>query len=54
MEAVVSPALIEDPYAGYDNAAAVGELFDQLRAWVTQRIANVFAQLKANLPAPRP
>jgi hypothetical protein len=54
LEATVTPALVEDPYAGYGSEAAVAELFDALRGWVTQRINIVQAQVQANQPAPRP
>jgi spore coat protein CotH len=53
VEATTAAALAADPYAGFDMEGA-GALFDSLRSWVSQRIANVQEQLQANLPAARP
>jgi spore coat protein CotH len=53
LEATTAAALAEDPYAGFDAEGAAA-LFDDLRGWVSQRIANVQDQLQANLPAARP
>jgi hypothetical protein len=54
VEAVVTPALVEDPYAGFGSAEAAANLFTGLREWVIQRINNVQAQVQANEPLPRP
>ena len=54
VEAAVSPALVEDPYAGFGSQEAAAGLFAGLREWVTQRISNVQAQVQANHPPPRP
>ena len=52
-EAAISSALANDPFPTTD-ASPSGE-FDQLRAWVTARDANVRSQLSANgPPSPRP
>jgi hypothetical protein len=45
VEAVVTPALVEDPHAGFGSEAAVAEHFANLRNWVSQRIINVLGQV---------
>ena len=54
VEATVTPALMEDPYAGFNSVGAPASLFDGLRNWVSQRIVKVQGQVQANLPRPRP
>ncbi|HEX9665056.1 MAG TPA: hypothetical protein VGA95_00685 [Thermodesulfobacteriota bacterium] len=53
VEAAVTSALVEDPYAGFDSEEAAAALFTGLRGWVSQRIVNVQGQVQVNQPPPR-
>lgn len=54
VQAVVTPALVADPYAGINSEAEASALFTGLRAWVRQRIINVQGQVLENQPPPGP
>jgi CotH kinase protein len=48
VEAAVTSALVEDPYAGFGSGDATAGLFTGLRNWVSQRIINVLAQVQVH------
>jgi hypothetical protein len=53
VEAAITPALTDDPYAGFGSPEASAALFSGLRNWISQRIVNVQGQVQANQPPPR-
>jgi len=52
VEPVLTAALAADPYNQFDTpgAAGVAERFDQIRSWISDRIANVLAQVNQDEP----
>ena len=49
VEAVVQPALNEDPYVGSFRSGQ----FSSLKSWISKRIPIVQSQVSSNIPAPR-
>jgi len=56
IEPVLTDALAADPYNkfGTPGVAGVQERFNSLRTWISDRIANVLAQVDADEPLPPP